>query len=130
VDRQDGAPSNIGCSDLSSVGKLFGKTGNGGSLTYSIDSTKYRTGSYAPGIYVVTVKGTVVNSSSTPKRSETTTYKITLLDPCSPPVSVTAAALANQEYTITDNTKYYTHPVFSISPSYCPLTYTYDIADI
>ena len=85
---------------------------------------------YAPGIYVVTVKGTVVNSSSSPKSSKLTTYTFTLLDPCSPPISVTAATLTNQQYTITDSTKHYTHPDFTISPSYCPFTYSYDIADI
>jgi len=38
--------------------------------------------------------------------------------------------LTNQEYTITDNTKTYTHPDWTISPSYCPISYDYNIADI
>jgi len=78
----------------------------------------------------VTVKGTGVNSN--PSQSVTATYTFTLVDPCNPPDSVTAgAALENQEYTITDTTKTYTHPEnWVITPAYCPLSYTYEIADI
>ncbi len=93
VARQDGATSNIGCSDLTSAGTLFGKTGAGGSLAYSFDSTKYLTENYAPGIYVVTVRGTAVKSD--PSISDTATYTFTLVDPCSPPTSLTKATLTD-----------------------------------
>ena len=78
----------------------------------------------------MTVRGTGVNSN--PSQSVTATYTFTLVDPCNPPDSVTAGvALENQEYTITDTTKTYTHPEnWVITPDYCPLSYTYEIADI
>ena len=78
----------------------------------------------------MTVRGTGVNSN--PSQSVTATYTFTLVDPCNPPDSVTAGTpLTNQEYTITDNTQTYTHPEnWVITPDYCPLSYTYEIADI
>jgi len=39
-------------------------------------------------------------------------------------------SLDDQEYTITDSTKTYTIPDWTIAPNYCPLTYDYVIADI
>ena len=44
---------------------------------------------------------------------------------------MTAVGLTNQEVTITqDDYPDYTHPIFSIDPSYCPLTYTYSVSDL
>ena len=40
---ENGATSNIACSDLIPAGDLFGLAGAGGSLTYSIDTAKYLT---------------------------------------------------------------------------------------
>ena len=36
---ENGVTSSITCDDLTAAGELFGKTGAGGSLTYSIDTT-------------------------------------------------------------------------------------------
>ena len=78
----------------------------------------------------MTVKGTVDNSILSPKLSATTTFTFTLVDPCSPPTSLTKATLTDQDYTITDTAKTYTHPEWTIDPSFCPFTYDYVIADI
>ena len=40
---ENGATSNIACSDLIPAGDLFDQAGAGGSLTYSIDTAKYLT---------------------------------------------------------------------------------------
>jgi len=59
------------------------------------------------------------------------TLTVTLVDPCDPPTSVTAAALTDQVYTITDtNATPYTHSDYTADPSYCPLVYSYSIGDI
>ena len=51
-------------------------------------------------------------------------------DPCDDP-TVTAVGLTNQEITITqDDYPDYTHPIFTIDPSYCPLTYTYTVSNL
>ena len=78
----------------------------------------------------MTVRGAGVNSK--PSQSVTATFSFTLVDPCSPPDSVVAgAALEDQSYTITGLKKTYTHPEnWVITPGFCPLTYTYDIAEI
>ena len=76
-------------------------------------------------MYTVTIEGTVVGSNSV---TAETTYTITLVDPCDPPTSVTAQAQTDQVYTITQDVKAdYTLVPFLVSPSYCPLTLTYDI---
>ena len=127
ITRSDGSTSRITCSDLT-AGVLFGGSGTGGSLTYSIDSTQYQSGNYPPGPYTVTIRGTAINSN--PSNSRTTTFTFILVDPCSPPHSVTESPLTNKEYTITDTQQTFRHPDWTISPNYCPLSYTYNIADI
>ena len=92
---ENGATSSITCSDLIPAGGLFGLAGAGGSLTYSIDTTKYLSENYPPGTYTVTVEGT--GDHSDPPQARTATFTFTLVDPCNPPDSVTAgAALENQ----------------------------------
>ena len=129
VARQDGAASKIGCADLTVAGELFGETGTDNTLSYSIDLATYQSSQIAPGTYVVTVEGS--GDSSDPPKKQESTYTFTLVDPCDPPTSVTAAALTDQVYTITDDAATpYTHPVFTIDPSYCPFVYSYSIGDI
>lgn len=82
-----------------------------GSLTQSFTESQYVSDGLAPGDYVFTF-----NVSTDPGDADLTeqfTFTVTLLDPCSPPNSVTAAPLTNQVYTITQNDKAdYTHPDF------------------
>ena len=55
-------------------------------------------------------------------------FIITIVDPCEQPVSVTAATLADQEYTITDdNATPYEVPVYTASPAWCEIRYSYTI---
>ena len=70
----------------------------------------------------MSIKGTAKGSS--PLQEATKTFIITLVDPCDPPISVTGTDFTNQEYTLTDNQKEYTHPAFTVSPGYCPIVYT------
>jgi hypothetical protein len=84
-----------------------------------------------PGDYIFTYDvSTDLNAPYDAALTKQFTFTVTLVDPCDPPTSLTAATLTNQEYTITDTTKTYTHPEWTIVPSYCPFAYTYDIADI
>jgi hypothetical protein len=119
VARADGETSDIDCADLVETGAPF-------TLTYSADSTTYT--QIAPGAYVVTVEGEV--DGSNPAILLESTFTLTLVDPCDPPTSVTAATLENQEYTITDTDARYTHPDFTVDPAYCPLTYSYNSGEI
>ena len=81
---------------------------------------------YAPGVYVVTITGTASKSENAAKKTRTATFQITLDDPCDPPVSLAKPSFENQEYTITDDSaEPYTHPEFTVSPSYCPIKYEY-----
>ena len=122
--------TDISCSDLTAAGKLFNPASQteGGTLTLNMSNADYLSGNYKPGTYTVTVQGTVVGSNSVTAEA---TYTFTLVDPCDPPTSITAATLTNQSYTITQNDHPgYTHPAFTISPAYCTFDYSYNIADI
>ena len=125
----NGSPATgISCSDLTANGQLFvpGSATEGGTLTLNLDSTAYQTGSYLPGTYMVTIQGTIDGQSITAEG----TYTFTLVDPCDPPVSVEAPTLATTEYTITEVGKELAAPGFTVTPSYCPLTLSFDIAEI
>jgi hypothetical protein len=130
VVRDDGIASEIGCENLAAAGALFGEIGTENTLSYSIDSAdfEYQLVLIAPGTYTVTVEGEVDNS--VPIQRLESSYTLSLLDPCDPPTSITAATLFNQVYTITDDDATYTHPIFTVDPSYCPLYYSYTIGDI
>ena len=51
----------------------------------------------------------------------------TLVDPCDPPTSVTGEDFTNQSYTLTDEERSYTHPAFTIEPTFCPFEYTFTV---
>ena len=102
-----------------------------GVLTQTFTSSQYENNGLAPGDYIFTYDvSTDLNAPYDAALTKQFTFTVTLVDPCDPPTSLTAATLTNQEYTITDTTKTYTHPEWTIVPSYCPFAYTYDIADI
>ena len=119
---QGGDDSTISCSDLTFDG-VFDDQATDGKLTFSADSQDYIDETYKPGVYEVTITGTAVGSS--PLQEKPATFLLTLLDPCDPPISVTGADFVNQDYTLTDIERSYTHPVFTISPDYCKFEYTF-----
>ena len=78
-----------------------------------------------PGTYTVTFTG--LADASTAQRSLTTTALFTLKDVCNP-ATVTAVALTDQSYIVSKSpADTYTHPNYSVTPSYCGLSYEYDI---
>ena len=52
-----------------------------------------------------------------------------IIDPCENDASIISSTLSNQEYTITDTAKTYKIPAYTPSPSWCSITYTYQITD-
>ena len=96
-----------------------------GRLTFSANKNDYLSGRYAPGEYEVTITGRV--GLTNPKK-DSATFTIRLLDPCDQPMSLSAVGISDQFYTIGDiNAKDVVHPEFNIEPSYCPITYSYEI---
>jgi hypothetical protein len=118
----------ISCENLAAAGELFGESGNDNTLSSLIDLATYQLGLITPGTYIVTIEGKADKSS--PTQSWESTFTFTLVDPCDPPTSITAAVLTDQVYTITDEGAKYTHPDFVISPEYCPFMYSYAISEI
>jgi len=129
VVREDTAASDIACSDLISTGLFLDETATSGTLSLLAKESDYENLVYAPGVYIVTITGTASNSQNSAKKTRTATFKITLVDPCDPPASLSKPAIVNQVYTITDdNADPYTHPEFVVSPLYCPVTYQYNVS--
>jgi len=83
----------------------------------------------APGDYVFTFD--VSTDPGNAALTEQFTFTVTLIDPCGPPNSITTSAFTDQQITVTQNDyPDYTHPAFVSDPAYCPITLTYNIADI
>ena len=76
----------------------------------------------------MTITGTA--TQSTANIEKTTTFTITLVDPCNPPASVVASSVADQEYTITDTSRDYKVADFIVTPSFCQVDYTVTIDPI
>ena len=58
-------------------------------------------------------------------------FTVRIIDPCDEPISVVAATLTNQEYTITDDDAVpYTVPVYTADPAWCEIRYTYTITGV
>ena len=127
VVRSDGAASDIGCSDFTETGLFFDETKTEGTLSLQATESDYKNLVYAPGVYIVTITGTASRSENAAKKTRTTTFEVTLEDPCDAPASLIKPAFENQEYTITDDSfAPYTHPEFTVSPAYCPIKYEYN----
>ena len=60
---------------------------------------------------------------------DSSTFKITIVDPCEAPKSITKSSLDDKEYTITDVEKSYLFDVYTVDPAWCEIIYTYDIDD-
>ena len=80
------------------------------------------------GIYKITYK-VAYTSYSTNSITQTVPFTVTVIDPCDKPLSVTASALTNQFYTITQNAFDYKFPAYTVSPTWCTITYTYTITN-
>jgi len=77
-----------------------------------------------PTVYRIIVKGLATKSTS--QIEKFATFTVTLSDICDPPVSVTKASLIDQTFNIEDTSlPTYVHEAFTVSPTVCPLTYTY-----
>ena len=98
-------------------------TVSNGEISLTATENDYVNNVFRPGVFVVTITGTAVESNGS--QSQDATIEFTLKDPCDPPVSVTKAALTDQTYTLTTTDSTYTHPVFTVVPAFCPLTYSY-----
>ena len=99
VEREDTDPSSISCSNLVFDG-VFDNQPSDGILTFTASSDDYINNIYTPGVYIVTITG--IADGSQPLQEKTATFKITLIDPCDPPVSISGSDFTNQEYTLTD----------------------------
>ena len=123
VERADEVtPSSVQCIDLTFDGVFDGENTDG-KISFSADQSDYTSGKYTPGEYIVTIAGMAVGSD--PPQELDQHFSIILTDPCDPPISVTGADFANQDYTLTDIERSYTHPVFTINPDYCLFKYTF-----
>lgn len=130
VERVDGTESKITCADILADGTFNSNEQLlDGTFSFVADYNDYLSGKYPPGVYTVTIKGTA--SKSIDQVNLSTTFTITLLDPCDPPQSFTVPTLSDTEYMITDdNAAAYTHPTFNIEPFYCVFNYSYQISDL
>lgn len=118
--------SALDCSDFTFVPP----TGeNPGSIEITANPADYQDGSKPPGTYTVQICGVVADSASqTPVCDD---IEVVLQDPCDPPVSITVPTLDDETYIITDTTEPdYTHPEFIADPSYCKVSYTYDLGTV
>jgi hypothetical protein len=93
VDRIDGdiAKDLIPCADFNFDG-LFDNSPTDGEGYFIAPISKYTDGSYPPGEYLVTISGTTIRALT--PLTATATFKLTLIDPCDPPVSITGPSPA------------------------------------
>ena len=95
------------------------------------DISGYKDGTLPPGDYTITIDGTVTNADDPTGTKASKTVVITITDPCAPTISLTAGALTDKVYTISDATfADYTHPAWVVDPDYCEVDLTYTISDI
>jgi hypothetical protein len=81
-------------------------------------------------VYEVTISGTAVKALDDylPENTLTTTFELTILDPCDPSTITNLPELTNQVYTITDEEMQYTVPTtYIINPYYCEVETGIDI---
>ena len=78
VERTNGEPSDISCSDFENEGQVV--LNKLRLITTGEDYTNKR---FEPGNYIVTLTGTAIRSKD--QRTRTTTIALQVQDPCSPP---------------------------------------------
>ena len=116
----------ISCSDFDFDGVIDG-TSDDGVLIFTPTVDDYTNGTYEPGEYEVTITGTP--DKATDGRTDTVKITIILLDPCASP-TITVPELEDQVYRLTSDAKPYEHPLFTVEPSICKITLTYDVQDL
>jgi len=79
------------------------------------------------GIYPLKYRARYEYYSSNSVESEK--FTITVTDRCDEQAIVTASAVTNQAYTITDTLKKYVVPAFTITPTWCAIVYTFDVTN-
>ena len=73
----------------------------------------------------MTITGTGTKSALT----RDATFKITLLDPCDPPSSISPPGISAYTYTLTDQAAVdKTHLAFTVEPVYCEVEYSSEIS--
>jgi len=87
------------CSDITIDGDFDGGSTDG-QFSLTVNSDAYENVVHPPGQYMIAITGTAVGSN--PLNSDVAFFFLTLVDPCDPPVSITAPTLVNQEYTLTE----------------------------
>ena len=95
-----------------------------GTLILTQNGDDYEAG-LAPGDYVFKFKVSTGGSDDAHNLEFDITF--TLVDPCDPPESVASGILDDQTYIITDLAKDYQFNAATVTPSYCPVEYTYDV---
>ena len=75
------------CGDFT-FDRIYNNESTDGQLTFTATQQDYIDDVYTPGVYVVTITGTVDEAESS--LTKATIIEITLLDPCDPPTSVTS----------------------------------------
>jgi len=86
----------------------------------------YESGLIPPGIYKVTICSKVALAN--PPEEKCAEIDFEVQDPCDPPTSIDVPSFTDQNYSISDpNKAAYTHPDFMTSPSFCMVSYSYDL---
>jgi hypothetical protein len=116
----------IDCDDFTFDGDIDG-TVTDGVLTFTPTLDDYSNGTYEPGEYIVTITGIPEkDSTATP---EDATFKIVLIDPCASP-TITVPELEDQLYRLTSASYQYVHPVFTVVPDFCDVSYDYSVTPL
>lgn len=130
VTRLDGITNTyIGCADLPFDGSFDGSLDasnqvSDGKMTFVASTSDYLNDVYPPGEYEITIKGTATTSGE----EVFTTFVLTIVDPCNPPVSMSAPGYVDQVYTLTTVQDPYIPNDFTISPTFCPFSKTINIS--
>ena len=117
-------PAGIDCSELG-FDFTFDSDSSDGTGSITPTQATYESGDHPPGVYSITITATAKSTTLT------ATTSLTLVDVCDPPTSITAPALTDQSYTITDIAyPDYTHPSWTVVPNYCPVKYVYSTTNL
>ena len=90
-----GAPT---CDDFTFDG-VIDRTPTDGKLVFVATAQDYIDGTFVPGTYEVTIRGTP--NKATDNRVQDATFNIVLTDSCDPPVSITVVEHVDMDHTLT-----------------------------
>ena len=96
-----------------------------GVVDFSLSSSDYTDGSIAPGTYSFSYQECVDDESSV---CETVSLSVVIADPCdAPPTATIGTGVSNQNHFIGATSLNVTHDVITPDPSFCNMTYSYEI---